>query len=44
MSTNDAFALLITWTPEQFPHHPPRPDLVEELVENGIRGFLKTRR
>lgn len=40
-SIHGVIALLITWTAEQFPCQPPRPDLVEQLVENGIRGFLK---
>ena len=35
-----AVALLITYKPEQFPITPAVPDLVEQLVEAGIRGFL----
>lgn len=39
-SLHGVVALLITYAPEQFPHMPPAADLVERVVENGIRGFL----
>jgi AcrR family transcriptional regulator len=39
-SIHGAVALLITFRPQQFPGAPARPDLVERVVENGIRGFL----
>ena len=35
-----AVALLITYAPEQFPTAPAAPDLVEQVIEHGIRGFL----
>jgi AcrR family transcriptional regulator len=40
-SLHGAVALLITHRPEQWPSVPPAPDLVEQVVENTIRGFLK---
>jgi len=39
-SIHGAVALLVTYRPEQFPGTPAKPDLVERVVENGIRGFL----
>ena len=39
-----AVALLITHPPDQWPLVPPVPNLVEEVVENTIRGFLKKER
>jgi AcrR family transcriptional regulator len=42
-SLHGAVALLITFRAHQFPGAPPRPDLVERVVENGIRGFLAPR-
>ena len=39
-SIHGVIALLITYTPEQFPCHPPVEDLIERVVENGINGFL----
>ena len=39
-SLHGAVALLVTFKPEQFPHAPAAPDLIEQVVENGIRGFL----
>lgn len=39
-SLHGAVALLITFRPEQFPGAPARPDLLERVMENGIRGFL----
>jgi AcrR family transcriptional regulator len=38
-----AVALLITYQPHQFPGAPPAPDLVDQVLENGLRGFLKKR-
>jgi AcrR family transcriptional regulator len=35
-----AVALLITYAPEKFPHGPAAPDLVERVIETGLRGFL----
>lgn len=37
-----AVALLITMQPEHWPHGPASPDLVNEAIENGIRGWLAT--
>jgi hypothetical protein len=42
-SLHGAVALLITYRPEQFPGAPAKPDLVERVLENGIRGFLAPR-
>jgi AcrR family transcriptional regulator len=39
-SLHGVVALLVTYRPDQFPHVPAVPDLVERVVENGIRGFL----
>ena len=39
-SIHGAVALLITFEPHQFPVVAAKPDLVERVVENGIRGFL----
>jgi AcrR family transcriptional regulator len=33
-------ALLITLQPEHWPHAPAVDDLVEQVIENGIRGFV----
>ena len=33
-------ALLITYDPEQFPHGAAAPDLVDQVIEASIRGFL----
>jgi len=38
-SIHGAVSLLITYKPEQFPHGPAAPDLVQQVIENGIRGF-----
>lgn len=35
-----AVTLLITYRPEQFPMVPPAADLVEQVVETGLRGLL----
>jgi AcrR family transcriptional regulator len=34
-----AVALLITYDPKQFPHGPAAPDLVEKVIDTGIRGL-----
>ena len=39
-SIHGAVALLITMQPEHWPHGGVSPVLVDEVVENGIRGFL----
>jgi AcrR family transcriptional regulator len=38
-----AVALLITLDPGMWPQAPAAPDLVDQVIENGIRGFLKER-
>jgi len=38
-SLHGAVALLITKQPEAFPLAPPAADLVEQTIENGLRGF-----
>lgn len=43
-SIHGAVALLITFEPQQFPGAPAAPDLVDQVLENGLRGFLKKRR
>jgi hypothetical protein len=35
-----AIALLITLQPQHWPHAPAAPDLVEQVVDATIRGFL----
>jgi AcrR family transcriptional regulator len=39
-SLHGVVALLVTYDRDQFPGVPAVPDLVERVVENGIRGFL----
>ena len=39
-SLHGVVALLVTYERDQFPGVPAVPDLVERVVENGIRGFL----
>ncbi|HET8645930.1 MAG TPA: TetR/AcrR family transcriptional regulator [Vicinamibacteria bacterium] len=39
-SLHGVVALLITYRPEKFPHGAAAPDLVERVMENGLRGFL----
>jgi hypothetical protein len=39
-SIHGAVALLITMQPQHWPHGGASPGLVDEVVENGIRGFL----
>jgi AcrR family transcriptional regulator len=38
-SMHGVVALLITMPPDFWPHGPARPDLVEQVVDAGIRGF-----
>jgi AcrR family transcriptional regulator len=38
-SIHGAVALLTTYDAAQFPHAPAAPDLVEQVIDNGIRGF-----
>jgi AcrR family transcriptional regulator len=38
-SIHGTVALLITLPPNFWPHGPARPDLVEQVIEAGIRGF-----
>jgi AcrR family transcriptional regulator len=33
-------SLLVTYRPDQFPHGPAAPDLVEQALENGLRGLV----
>jgi AcrR family transcriptional regulator len=39
-SLHGVVAMLITYRPEQFPQGPAAPDLVDRVIENGLRGFL----
>ncbi|MEO8501295.1 MAG: TetR/AcrR family transcriptional regulator [Vicinamibacteria bacterium] len=39
-SIHGIVSLLITFKPDQFPHVPPRPGLVEESMEVTLRGLL----
>lgn len=39
-SLHGVVALLVTFDADRFPGVPAMPDLVERVVENGIRGFL----
>ncbi len=39
-SIHGAVSLLITFPPELWPVVPAAPDLVDQVIENGIRGFL----
>lgn len=39
-SLHGVVALLTTYAPAQFPRVPAVPDLVERVIENGVRGFL----
>jgi len=39
-SLHGVVALLITYRPDKFPHGAAAPDLVDRVVENGVRGFL----
>jgi len=42
-SIHGAVALLITYQAHQFPGAPAAPDLVDQVLDNGLRGFLKHR-
>ena len=42
-SIHGAVALLITYEARQFPGAPAAPDLVDQVLDNGLRGFLKAR-
>ncbi len=42
-SMHGAVALLITLQPQHWPHAPATPDLVQQVVEAGIRGFAAPR-
>lgn len=42
-SLHGVVALLVTYQPQQFPGVPAAPDLVERVVENGLRGFRDAR-
>jgi hypothetical protein len=39
-SLHGVVALLVTYKPEQFPHGPAAPDLIDRVIESGLRGFL----
>ena len=39
-SLHGAVALIITLHPQMWPHVPARPDLVQQVVDATIRGFL----
>src|SRR5262245_27558434 len=39
-SVHGVVSLLVTYDADQFPGVPAMPDLVERVIENGIRGFL----
>jgi AcrR family transcriptional regulator len=38
-SIHGAVALLVAYPPDCFPHAPAAPDLVEQVVDNGLRGL-----
>ena len=38
MSVHGVASALITMPPEQWPHGPAANDLVDQVIENGIRG------
>jgi hypothetical protein len=40
MNVHGIATALVTMPPEQWPHGPAAPDLVEHVIENGIRGLL----
>jgi len=40
MNVHGVASALVTMPPEQWPHGPAAPDLVEQVIENGIRGLL----
>jgi len=39
-SLHGVVALLVTYKPEQFPHGPAAPDLIDRVIESGLRGFI----
>jgi AcrR family transcriptional regulator len=39
-SLHGAVSLLITYGSEKFPCAPAAPDLIEQILENGLRGYL----
>jgi hypothetical protein len=39
-SLHGAVSLLITYGQEKFPCSPAAPDLIEQVLENGLRGYL----
>lgn len=41
-SLHGAVALLVTYKPEHFPVAPPAADLVQQVCDNALRGFLKS--
>lgn len=41
-SLHGAVALLVTYRPDQFPHSPPVPDLVDRVMETCMNGLLAT--
>ena len=43
-SIHGAVALLVTFHPNQFPGAPAAPDLVDQVLDNSLRGFLRKRR
>jgi AcrR family transcriptional regulator len=42
-SIHGAVALLITYSPSQFPGAPAAPDLIDQVLDNAARGFLRKR-
>jgi hypothetical protein len=42
-SIHGAVALLITYEARQFPGAPAAPDLIDQVLDNSARGFLKAR-
>jgi len=40
MNVHGVAAALVTMPPEQWPHGPAAADLVDQVIENGIRGLL----
>jgi AcrR family transcriptional regulator len=40
MNVHGIAAALVAMPPAQWPHGPAAPDLVEQVIENGIRGLL----
>ena len=40
MGVHGAATALITWRPEHWPHGPAAADLVDQVIDNGLRGFL----